>query len=618
MSWSGPVELGAFSLLRPAWLLALLVLPWLAWRLQRRERDRNPWNAVVDAHLLPFLLAPGAGRRARLRVPAIVGACALAIVALAGPSWRSVPEVLAQGRAPLLIAVDLSSATATPDLSPTRLVQARTKIAALLAAHTDGETGLVAFADDAFTVAPLTPDTANVALFIDALSPDIMPVDGSRADRAIAWSARLLKQAGHVRGDILLLTDHADAAAASAASRAAAGGFRVSVLGMGTTAGAAFRRDDGSIATARLRPAGLRAVASAGGGSYIASTVDQRDVDAFTPLLGDPAREGGRVTLRTHEDGGYWLLLPLLLLAAAAFRRNAGVLVLVAGLGLPLVSMPAPAFAQRAASAAADAEAESTTTSNAAAPVGSAWQRADQRAHARMQQGISAYRAKDYAGALRAWDGLPSADAAYNRGNAHAEAGNYADAIAAYDDALRKAPGMQDAIRNRAVVQAAMERPPPPQGPRQDRQGPSQRSDGGGEAGRESRPADDAKPGEEAGESSKAPTTPSKRAPAPGTQQPESRDAPLPPAAGSEDTQRRADAAQRERMRAALARGAPDDTGDSEGEAAGERAGESREDSERRASGDAWLRRVPDDPGGLLRLRFRIEHERRQQRGVLP
>ena len=36
---------------------------------------------------------------------------------------------------------------------------------------------------------------------------------------------------------------------------------------------------------------------------------------------------------------------------------------------------------------------------------------------------------------------------------------------------------------------------------------------------------------------------------------------------------------------------------------------------ERRLANEAWLRRVPDDPGGLLRARFRLEYERRQQGG---
>jgi len=36
---------------------------------------------------------------------------------------------------------------------------------------------------------------------------------------------------------------------------------------------------------------------------------------------------------------------------------------------------------------------------------------------------------------------------------------------------------------------------------------------------------------------------------------------------------------------------------------------------ERRQAHEAWLRRVPDDPGGLLRAKFQLEHERRQREG---
>ena len=97
--------------------------------------------------------------------------------------------------------------------------------------------GLLAFADDAFTVAPLTDDAANVALFLDALSPDVMPIDGHRPDRAIAARSSCMRQAGFDRGDILLLTDHGDAAANAAAAQAAKQGMRVSVLGLGSEAG---------------------------------------------------------------------------------------------------------------------------------------------------------------------------------------------------------------------------------------------------------------------------------------------------------------------------------------------------------------------------------------------
>src|SRR3546814_8187389 len=90
-----------------------------------------------------------------------------------------------------------------------------------------------------------------------------------------------------------------------------------------------------------------------------------------------------------------------------------------------------------------------------AADDGTLWRRADQVRHERMQEGADAYRRKDYAGATGAWQALPGADAADNRGNALARAGRYEDAIKAYDQALAQQPDMADAIANRRLVEAA-------------------------------------------------------------------------------------------------------------------------------------------------------------------
>src|SRR3990170_8183458 len=192
----------ALHFLRPLWLLGLLVVPLLALWWRTLERRRSAWRDAVDPHLLPHLLAGGSGVRGNGALWLSVLAYALAIVALAGPSWRMTAQPLQQGEAPLVIALDLSTATLANDVPPSRLLQARAKIAQLLRERAGGQVGLVVFADDAFTVAPLTDDAANVALFLDALSPDIMPVDGSDPARAIELSAQLLKQAGFERGDI--------------------------------------------------------------------------------------------------------------------------------------------------------------------------------------------------------------------------------------------------------------------------------------------------------------------------------------------------------------------------------------------------------------------------------
>ena len=429
--------------LRPAWLLALVLLPLLAWAWQRWARRRSAWNAAVDPHLLVHLLGAGRGRRhPPLAAWGVACGLALAIIAAAGPSWRAVPQPLQGGGGALVIALDLSSATLTGDLPPSRLAQARARLDALLRAHA-GEVGLVAYADDAFVVAPVTPDPANVAVFLDALAPDIMPVDGQRPERALTLAADLLQRSGHARGDILLVAPEAGPAAVRAAARAAASGYRVSALAMGTVAGAGYRGRDGAIHRSALDPASLQALVAAGGGRLHAWDAAPTAVVAGAGGAGDARRtlEADRQGL-VPEDGGYWLLPLALLLLLAAFRRGGALALVAVCLLLPLQP-----------SLAADPGLEQ-----------GAWRRADQAAHVRSVEAEAAYRAGDFETAARGWAGLPGADAAYNRGNALARAGRYEEALAAYDEALEAAPGMADALANRAAVEAAMRRGPPPPG----------------------------------------------------------------------------------------------------------------------------------------------------------
>lgn len=571
--------------LRPHWLWALLALPllWFAWR-ARRKRE-SVWRRAVDPHLLPHLLERGGPGARGFGVWAAL-CYALAVLALAGPSWRQVEQPLWQTRAPLVIALDLSSATLAADLPPSRLLQGRAKIAALLRERAGGQVGLVAYADDAFTVAPLTDDSGNVGLFLDSLSPDVMPTDGNRADRAIAASAKLLKQAGFDQGDILLVTDHADADAIAAARRS---GYRVSALGLGSAAGAAYRDAGGTIAHAKLDAASLRALANATGGRYAAATADDGDLRALGVL--DPQQGAGASGHgergRHWQDDGYWLLPPLLLLSLFAFRRGGGAAMAALLLCVALPWSPAQAAGQEGW-----------------------WRRPDQQAHQAMEKGAAAYRKSDFAAAQQAWQGLDGADAQYNLGNALARAGRYPEAIAAYDRALRAQPGMADAIANKRAVEAAMKRKPPqggkqndPGGQDQDKNPKSQQDQNGQSQSQQSQPQTGGQ------ESQQRPPQSQQKQPA--SSQPQQAQ----PKPQDPNAQKSADAAQRERMRQALAQ-----PGKAAQEAAKkpQQTQETAAERERRQANEAWLRRVPDDPGGLLRAKFRLEQERRQQSGSSP
>jgi Ca-activated chloride channel family protein len=627
--------LADFHFLRPLALLLLLALPLagLAWRHARR--DAGAWRAVVDVQLLPYLVERVAqpGRRGALVLASL--AWMIACVALAGPAWEHEAMPLHRDRNARVLALELAPSMLAQDERPSRLERARYKIADILERSRDRQTALVAYAGEAFVVAPLTDDVGTVQNLVGALEPSTMPVAGNETADAIRRAVELIGQAGFDRGEIVLIADSVGPSATNAARRARDAGMRVSVLGVGSPAGAPiplaqgdFLKDErGEVVLARLDEPALRALADSGGGRYAHVTADATDLDT---LFGDaraslagardadppaPGAEGHR-----WRDRGPWLLLLLVPLVLAGFRR--GWL-----MALPLACMIA---APRADAGVLD----------------DLWARRDQQAAAALREGdaaraaevspspawsgAAAYRAGDFAAAAQHYAQAAGADAAYNRGNALAQAKQYEQAIAAYDEALRLDPAMEDAKANRAAVEAFLEqqpKPPPGGGQRKDpsdENRPSasqsgQRPESGDDASpsdqREPQSGQDAKP---EGEQADAPSDP--QAGERGDQQEGERD---PSAAGEEsaaspETGAGADEKQREALSRSIDEAlqqpadAPAQPGDAQAPA------EDEATRERRQALEHWLRRVPDDPGGLLRRKFQLEHQRRRQDGGAP
>ncbi|WP_430387636.1 tetratricopeptide repeat protein [Dyella sp. 20L07] len=442
-----------FHFLRPMWLFALLALPLLLALAMRRNSAREELSRLVDPELLPHLLQ---GREQRRRIPALllVVGWMLGVFAMAGPTWSRIAQPLYAKRAAQVVALSLSQHMLARDVAPSRLDRARYKVRDLLAANHDGLNALVAYAGEAFVVAPLTSDASSLRDLLDALAPDTMPVDGDNAAQAIDRGVELIRDAKVGGGTVILVTDDADAAAQAAARKARDAGVRVSILGVGTTQGGpvplsdeGFLRDgQGGLVMAQRRDDDLRALAESGGGRYVPMSDDHSDIDALRGEL----RSDGVATLANDQqsdewqDRGPWLLLPLLPLFALSFRR--GWLAL-----LPLVLLPC-------------------LPSTAHAGVWSdLWRRPDQQAAAALQQGhvkeaqqmardpalrgAASYRAGDYAAAADALRQLPGADTQYNLGNALARQGDFQGALDAYDRALKVDPSNEDARANRKAVE---------------------------------------------------------------------------------------------------------------------------------------------------------------------
>lgn len=592
-----------FHFLRPWWLLALVPLIVFVWMMLKRRLGSRSWEAVVDPALLPHVLTEKRG--AASRVPAVLASLGglLGILALAGPVWNKLPQPVYSSKSALVIALDLSRSMNAADISPSRLARARYKIRDILNRRPDGQTALLAYAGDAFTVTPLTDDTATIASQIKALTTDIMPVQGNRTDLALKRAEALLKQAGAGRGDILLITDDVDLArAGNVAEKLKGEGYRTSVLGVGTRQGAPIPLADGSflkdkhgqIVIPTLDEAPMRELAAEGGGMYVRMQLNDSDLNRLMPLFNSASKGAVSLTkLKTDvwREEGPWLLLPLLLLAALAFRR--GYLLVLACLLLPL---PRPAQAY---------------------DWNSLWLRSDQRAEQALKQGqdkqaarlfknrawkgVAQYRSGDFDGAVKSLKGLGGADNLYNLGNALARSGRYQAAINAYDSALKLDPGHADAKYNRKLIENYLKRQRRKQQQQQGKNGKNQKQQKQGQ---------NQKSGKNGGRNQQ--------------NQNQDQQGRQKQARSGQQNQDQQQAQQQKQKQQGARQSQPQEPSSQNGSM--KKGEENRKpkgtaasprkltpDEEQQAV-DQWLRRIPDDPSGLLRRKFQYQYQLRHRK----
>lgn len=330
----GLSALADFHFLHPWWLLALPALwalaAWFGWR---RRQDGN-WSQLIDAELLPALRLEAGGRGGSLWW-LIALAWTLATLALAGPAWQREQSSAFRSPAAWVLMLDLSPSMAATDLSPDRATRARYALDDLLGAAKDARVGLIAFAGEAHTVTPLTEDIATVRALLPPLAPGLMPESGDTGAPALNEAGRLLHAADMAHGEVVMLSDGIEDAAAAfaAAQRLRQQGARLNIVGVGTAQGAplpdgkgGFVRDaQGRSTLTRLQSDQLQRLAALGGGEYVPlADLSQlvAHLQAAAPHTLDAGDAESGKAVAHWRNGGIWLLPLLLVLCALLARRG--------------------------------------------------------------------------------------------------------------------------------------------------------------------------------------------------------------------------------------------------------------------------------------------------------
>ena len=605
-----------FHFLRPLWLwgcLPALLLFILLWRAQAKS---GYWHRAIDSALLRHLLADAPAARTRWPLLPLLAAWLVASIAVAGPVWEKSPQPVRQKMDALVIIQDLSLSLYAQDLSPNRLTRALQKLGDILHARQEGTTALVVYSGDAYVVAPLTDDTRTIGGMASALSPAIMPSYGSNPAAAVEKALQLLKDTAVSQGRLLLITDEISEADLAAISKLVGRTENtLSVLGVGTEEGGpipmqegGFLKDDrGKLIVPRLNRALLQQLAAENHGLYRDIRLTDDDInDLLAPPLQLPREEEYRRVEREFDqwrERGGWLTLLLLPVALFAFRRGwlLGLVLVLSLWSTECRAMNWRDLWQRPDQQAAAAMAQDDPQKAAALFRAKPWKAAAQ------------YRAGDYEGAARTLADAKSADGRYNLGNALAKSGKLAEAVAAYEQALRIDPKLADAAANKKLVEellAARQR-------RQDDRGAENRQDKDGQDGRQEQgmepqgqepgsqngpqnPAD-SRQGERDGKASPSPAADRKAAGKPEKQEAHA-------AGGKTEPARQQPATEAGPQTAAKADQKPAARRPPAG-ADGKPLSE-----EQQQALQQWLRQIPDNPGGLLQRKFEYEYSTRQGR----
>jgi Ca-activated chloride channel family protein len=571
-----------FHFLRPIWLLALIPVLLFFVAMWRVNSVVTAWDKAIDKNLLPYLLDRSKNASQRTPLILLFAAWALSILALAGPVWEQLPQPVQKKEDALVIVFDLSLSMFAPDHSPNRLDLAKRKLRDILTLREEGQTALVVYAGDAHTVTPLTDDVVTIEALVPSLSPNIMPLFGSKPVEAIELAIGLLDGTEANRGKVLLMTDGIRGFDEELliTELFAENDYELLIMGIGTEEGAPIRTNDGNFLTDEagaliiptLNKNVLQSLANRVSGRYHDIQLADSDL-AFLlsdfELLDEDQMSDVEEEFDVWHEFGPWLLLLVLPIAAMSFRRGwLFSLVLVTGSGMMLPSQQVQALEWKDLWMTRDQQAAEAFASEEHSTAALLFEATD-------WAGAANYKAANYEAAIASFSSIDTVDGHYNRGNALALSGNYAESIAAYDMALSLELGHVDSLQNKAIVEQLLEQEEAENGENQE--GEDQENES--EQNSENESDQDSESSEQQDQESQEGDQ--------SQQDQEQQNQPPEEQEGSESNSEQ---------------NTPSET--------------TNEEFEEQQSLEQWLRRIEDDPGELLRRKFRYQYRQRQLNGT--
>ena len=576
-----------FHFLRAGWILLIPIAILLIFFFKRRMLTIGNWEKLIDKRLLPYVMSRSQLSDNQYKWWLISLISVLSIIALAGPTWERIEQPSFRTDQSLVIALDLSRSMNAQDITPNRLTRAKLKILDILERRQGAQVALIVYSANAFTVTPLTSDTDTIIALINSIDTSIMPSRGSYPALAIDKGLQLLNQASVSNGEIILVTDGGITSDSfSSAQKLRDEGYRLSALGIGSMNGAPIPKETGGFITdntgqitiSRLEVDDLKDLVEIGGGSYTSITSNDQDIDTLLSEVYSAVRESDdSVTTDQWKEFGPWLLLIIVPFGSLLFRKG-WVFVFL------LTIMP-------------------IDNSVYALDWNDLWKTRDQQAKEAMESGdydkaielfedsewlaAAHYKAGNYRQSANGYNNNSNIDHLYNHANSLAKIGQFEEAIENYEKVIAEEPNAEDALYNLNLLKDLLSENQSSEENNDDGQSSEEASTGeqsqqqNGDESEQSDNEGNSKTGDSDDESDANPNQ---------------------KLSNEEDIE----AIEKELERAAE----ENSNQESQQEDNNESGLEGRMAQEQQQAMEQWLRRIPDDPGGLLRRKFRYQYQR--------
>ena len=314
----------------PVFVIAYIIIT------KRKQRQLMEFG---DPELMAQLMPDASKSRPIVKFTLLIVALALLIVAAARPQYGQQEKTVKRQGIEVMVALDISNSMLAEDVAPNRLDRAKQMLSKMIDNMTDDKVGLVVFAGEAFTQLPITCDYVSAKMFLNTISPKLIPTQGTAIGAALQTAIRSFgSQESDAGRAIILITDgenHEDDATA-VAKQAQELGIQVFVIGIGKPEGSPIpvpgtndyiKDRSGQVVVSRLNEEMCQEIAQAGKGAYVRCDNTNTAMRALQQELDRIATTDLETTVYADYNEQYqsFLLIALLLLLIDCFilmRQN--------------------------------------------------------------------------------------------------------------------------------------------------------------------------------------------------------------------------------------------------------------------------------------------------------